>query len=204
MTTDEVKTAVKRHRPAAVIGGVVGLVVLAGWIGYVVAMTPSRPVISTAPAEEVVAYIANSRGFASLPDIEQKQFMERWEAHVKIEENKQELKQCFDQLSDNERKAFTEAIARQFKRSVMDDARRFSQLTTPAQKHDFVRRKLEEGRNQMSFIKEVASAFRPNLGGREEFNQWVLEHTTPKERALGESYIEALKRVDLQIQKEQR
>ncbi|MBK8267864.1 MAG: hypothetical protein IPK83_05990 [Planctomycetes bacterium] len=47
MTTQDVTTTVKRHRPAALIGGIAGLI-LAGYFGYDIAMTPSEPAIATA------------------------------------------------------------------------------------------------------------------------------------------------------------
>jgi len=204
MTTDQMKSAVKRHRPAAILGGVAGLVVLLGWVGYVIVSTPARPEIETAKASEVIAYISNSRGLQRLPEIEQQQFLQRWKAHVEQPKNKEALRHCFDQLSDRERKQFTETISKYLKRTFMDDARHFGQLTDPAEQYGFLQKKLAEGHQQLLFIKEVAGAFKGDIGGREEFNQWVLSHTTAKERVIGERYVEALKRVALQARKEAR
>jgi len=204
MTTDEVKTTVKKHRWAAILGGAAGLVVLLGWVGYEIATTPTQPIIETAPAAEVVAYISNARGLSKLSQIEQERFLERWTEHVARPENRQALKTCFDELEGKERKAFTDAISKHLKRGFMDEARQFAALSDQAEQNDFLRKKLAEGHERITFIKEVAGAFRGDLGGREEFNQWVLEHTTPKEQALGERYVEALKRVALQVKREDR
>ncbi|MCG8404503.1 MAG: hypothetical protein MI923_04810 [Phycisphaerales bacterium] len=204
MTTDEVKKAVKRHRHAAVIGGVVGLIVLAGWIGYVVAMTPQKPVISSAPAEEVVAFIANKRGLAKLPHIEQQQFLERWHEHIIQPENRDELKQCLEHLDDDDRKKFTESVFEHLKRAFVDDAKHFSRLTDRSEKSRFLRRKVTELHERAVFIKDVAKGSMGNFGGQEELQAWLIEHTSPKERQLGEPYLEALKRVGAQMQKETR
>lgn len=204
MTTDEVKTMVKKHRWAAIFGGAAGLVLLCSWVGYEIVATPALPAVQSANVVEVVAYISNERGLAKLTQIEQQQFLERWTEHVTKEENRQALKTCFDQLGDKERKKFTGAISKHLKRGFIDDARQFATLSDQGEQNRFLRSKLAEGYDQISFIKEVAGAFRGDLGGREEFNQWVLEHTTAKEQVLGERYVEALKRVALQVKREER
>lgn len=204
MTADDVKTTVKKHRWSAILGGAAGLVLLLGWVGYRIVTTPTQPVIQTASAAEVVAYISNERGLATLSQIEQQQFLDRWTAHVTQKEHRQELKTCFDQLSDHERKQFTDAISKHLKRAFIDEAREFAALTDQTERNRFLRKKLAEGHERINFIKEVAGAFQGDLGGREEFNQWVLEHTTAKEQVLGERYVEALKRVALQVKREAR
>ncbi len=204
MTTDEVKTTVKKHRWAAMLGGAAGLVLLLGWVGYEIVATPAQPAIQSASVAEVVGYISNDRGLAKLTQIEQQQFLERWTAHVTHQENRQALKTCFDQLDDKQRKKFTGAISKHLKRGFIDEARQFAGMTDQAEQNRFLRKKLAEGHDRIAFIKEVAGAFRGDLGGREEFNQWVLEHTTAKEQVLGERYVEALKRVALQVKREER
>ncbi len=204
MTTDEVKTTVKKHRWAAILGGAAGLVLLLGWVGYEIVATPAQPAIQSTGVAEVVSYISDERGLAKLSQIEQQQFLDRWTMHVTKKENRQALKTCFDQLADEERKRFTGAISKHLKRAFVDEAREFAALTDQAEQNRFLREKLAEGHKRITFIKEVAGAFRGELGGREEFNQWVLEHTTAKEQVLGERYVEALKRVALQVKREQR
>ena len=166
--------------------------------------TPTLPAIQSAGVAEVVGYISNERGLAKLSQIEQQQFLDRWTTHVTQKENRQALKTCFDQLDDRQRKKFTGAISKHLKRGFIDEARQFAALTDQGEQNRFLREKLAEGYDRISFIKEVAGAFRGDLGGREEFNQWVLEHTTAKEQVLGERYVEALKRVALQVKREAR
>ncbi len=204
MTREEVKTAVKRHRPAAFIGGAAGLLILAAWVSYVVLTTPNVPVINTATASEVLAYVADERGLSELPQIEQEQFLERWEAHVTKPENKQELIDSFDQLEDEQRKCITDVMLKHFKRALIADARRFAQLQTPAEKNTFCRRKVAELKTQSQFIKDVVSAFNPDYGGRDEMNKWIIDHTSAEERELVAAFIAALDRARKPMKKESR
>lgn len=204
MMTDDVKRVVRRHRTAAVVGGLTGLIALTGWIGYVIAVTPEMPVISNATASEVVAYISDERGLGKLAEIEQARFLDRWKEHVKKEENRIQLRECLDRLDDTERKQFVESISRHLKRSFMEDAEAFARLSDPAGKHAFLRERIAEYHNRTLFIKDVAKAFRSEFRGQEQIEAWILKHTTPKEQVVGERYVEALKRVDQQLKKEGR
>lgn len=204
MTHEEVRTAVKRHRPAAYIGGAAGLLILAAWVSYVVLTTPDVPVIATAKAAEVLAFVADDRGLSELPQIEQEQFLKRWEAHAAQPENKDELLESFERLEDEQRKRITDVMLKHFKRALVADARRFDQLQTPAEKNTFCRRKVAELKTQSQFIKEVVTAFNPDYGGRDEMNKWIIDHTSAEERELGAAFIAALDRVRKQMKKESR
>lgn len=205
MTAGEVKQTVKRHRPAAVIGGVAGLVIILGWLGYNMAMTPARPEIARATAAEVVAYVANDRGFASLAQVEQEQFLNQWKDHLLKDGNDEQLRDCLDALSDEDRKAFSSAVFKQAKRAFVDDAKRFAQQTTPEAKNKFIREKLDQYSSQAEFTKRVAGSFKGNAPkSQDELQRWIMENTTAEERAIGEPYAEALKRVREIVKKEQR
>lgn len=204
MTTDEVKTVAKKYRKAALIGGLLGLLVLVGWSGYVIAVTPAIPTIQTASAPEVVSFIADSRGLAKLSRAEQRQFLERWQEHVARPDPREALKGCFAGLGEKDRKRFTDAIFRHLKRVFLEDARRFASLTSVAEKSAFLRKKVDEMQAQSLFIKDVASVMSSDFGGRDELTAYLLDHTTAKERLEGEPYGEALKRVAFQLRKEQR
>ncbi|MFQ5428847.1 MAG: hypothetical protein ACE5E1_00945 [Phycisphaerae bacterium] len=204
MMTEEVKTVVKRHRHAAVIGGAVGLAVLAGYIGYVFAVTPKQPVLQSASPAEVVAYISNKRGLAKLPRIEQQAFLTRWREHIADDGYKAKLTKCFENLAQDERKRFTEAIFKFFKRAFVDDARHYAGLTDPMEQSRFLRSKVEELRRNGLLIQEVAGAFKNDFGGPDALRAWLVEHTTPRDRQVGEPYAEALKRVGAQMKKEAR
>lgn len=204
MMTEDVKTKVKQHRPAALIGGAVGLALAGGWFGYDMAMTPAQPVVSSAGSQEVVAYVINSRGLEKLTDIEQEQFLHRWTDHLSKSANKDELKKTLADLSDGERKAFTDVIFKQLKRAFLDEARRFAALTTQAEKSEFCRKRVEEFAAQQTFMKDLAVVFKSDFPGPDKFQEWVLTHTSPSERQLGEPYVEALKRVATQLKKEAR
>ncbi len=205
MTSNDVKQVVNRHRPAAVFGAAIGLILIVGWFGYDRAMTPTKPVIASAKAAEVVAYISDERGLAVLPQIEQEQFLEQWKDHVAQEGPKLQLKACFDELSDDQRKQFTDAFFRHAKRSFLNDARRYSQLATPEEKGEFLRDRLADYEKQALFTRDVAGSFRSDFGQRpDDIQKWTMEHTTAEERAIGEPYVDALKRVREQVRKEQR
>ncbi|MBN2563746.1 MAG: hypothetical protein JXQ75_22745 [Phycisphaerae bacterium] len=205
MTADQIRTTVKQHRRAALIGGIAGLVLLFGYIGYNFAMTPPQPDLQTAKAAEVVAYIADERGLAKLPQINQQQFLIRWRDLVMREpQKKEELKECFLSLNDDQRKAFSDAVFKHVKRTFLDDAQQYRQ-TLKDTRHEFLRKKIAEYHEQAVFMKDVAVGFKKQVSGtQEDMQKWVMEHTSPEERALGEPYVDALKRVREQIKKEER
>ncbi|MBU1759163.1 hypothetical protein KKG31_08870 [Patescibacteria group bacterium] len=204
MTREEAKAVVKRHRLAALIGGATGLLILAAWALYVVLTTPDVPTINTASASDVLAFIADERGLSALPQIEQEDFLKRWEAHVTELENQEELIQSFDQLDDAQRKLIIDVMLKHFKRAFVADARRFSRLGTPAEKNTFCRRKVTELKSQSRFIKDVVSAFDQDFGGRDGMNKWIMDHTSAEERELGATFLAALDRVRRQMEKESR
>lgn len=204
MTHEEAKIVVKRHWPAAIIGGTVGLLILLAWVSYVALVTPEVPVIQTAPAAKVLAFIADERGLSGLPEIEQEQFLERWEKHATQPANKKELIESFDELNDEQRKRITDVTFKHLKQAFVADARRFARLETPAEKNTFCRRKVAELQAQSEFIKDVVVAFNPDFGGRDQMNKWILDHTSAEERDLGTAFLAALDRVRKQMEKESR
>lgn len=205
MTTGEVKQVVKRHRPAALFGGIAGVALIAGWFGYDIAMTPARPDVANAKAADIVAFISNDRGLNRLPDVEQEQFLDQWKTQITQPGKDADLKDCLDGLDDEARKAFGDVIFRQAKRSLIDDAKRYASQATPQAKSDFLRQRLEDYAGQTLFIKKVAGSFRGSgPKTQDELQKWVMEHTTAEERAIGEPYVEALKRVRELVKKEQR
>ena len=205
MTAEDFKTTVNRHRPAALIGGIAGAGILIGYVVYYFAMIPPTPDLKTAPPAEVVAYVGNERGLDRLPQIEQQNFMLRWR-DVLLEDagKKDALRACLETLPDEPRKAFSEAIFKHLKRAFLDDAKLFSQ-TPKEQQYAFLQKRIIEGREQILFIKDVTIGLKNTLpGSQDEFQKWLLEHTTPEERAWGEPYYNALKRVRVQVEKEER
>lgn len=205
MTTPEVKSSMKQYRKAAVAGGVVGLTLLAAYVAYVMAETPSVPDLMTAPAAEVVAFVASERGLAKQPQIEQKRFLERWRDVVAQDaERKEDLRACFEGLDDAQRKAFSAELFRHLKRAFMDDAKCYLRLPQD-DRFDFLRQRLDEYSRGTVFAKEVAIGFSKQFRGTEDdLRRWVMENTTPEERAIGEPYFQALEQVQEQISKTQR
>jgi hypothetical protein len=194
----------KRHRTAVLAGMVCGLVILAAWVGYEWGMTPAVPNVQQAPAEEVVAYIGNPRGLARMPQIQQEQFLQQWKDHVQKEPARSQLRECFRTLEEETRKAFSAAIMKQIKRAFLADARQFSSLTSPEDRSGFTRNKVLQYRDEALFMKDVAVGFKAPVGSRtDDAQQWVMENTTAEERAIGEPYYNALKRVRDQVRKEQ-
>lgn len=205
MTTGEVKHTLRRHRPAAVAGGVAGLLLIGGWFGYDIAMTPAQPDLATARATEIVTYIASDRGLGRLTQIEQQQFLDQWKAHLQQDGRDQELKECMDNLSDDVRKNFTAVVVRQAKRAFIDDARRYAQQDSPAARDKFIRERLDQYAAQAEFTKRVAASFRGDAPkSQDELQKWIMQNTTAEERAIGEPYVEALKRVREIVRKEER
>jgi hypothetical protein len=185
----------KPYRRAALTGMVIGLTILGGYVAYEAMATPATPVIATASAAEVVAYISNERGLARLSQIEQEQFLGHWKDHVLQPEAQKELKACFDGLPTEQRKKFTDAIFKHIKRAFLSDAKQFSKMISTQERSRFVLRKVDEYAAQALFAKEVAGAFKADAirSGPTDFQQWVLEHTTAEERAISEPYVDALK-----------
>lgn len=205
MTTGEVKRVVKRHRPAAVLGVTAGLVLILGWFGYDVAMTPAKPDVATADASEIVAFISDERGLTRLPQIEQEQFLDLWKDRVARPGEDQALRECLEELSDEARKRFADAMVHQVKRSYIDDAQAYAKLTDPMEKDRFLRERIAEYSSQGAFAKKVASSFKGSAPrNQDELNRLILEKTTPEERAIGEPYYDDLKRMREQIRKEER
>jgi len=205
MPTEQVQHIVKHHRPALYIGAGLGLAIILIFVGFEISMTPSAPILQKASASEVVAYVANDRGLAKLPDVQQKQFLEEWQKHLTDDKAREELKTCLKGMGDEQRKGFTNAIARQYKKSFLEDARHFAQLRTPQEKSEFCRKKLIEGRDQALQLKDIAVVLKTASGQRmDDVQQWVLENTSAEERAIGEPYVDALKRVREQVKKEER
>ncbi len=205
MTNGEVKQSFRKHRTAAIAGGVAGLLLIGGWFGYDMAVTPSQPDLTTARASEIVSYIASDRGLGRLTQIEQQQFLDQWKAHLQQEGRDAELKTCMDELGDEERKAFTAVVIRQSKRAFVDDAKRYAQQRTPADKDKFIRERLAQYAAQAEFTKRVAASFKGDAPkSQDELHKWIMQNTTAEERAIGEPYFEALKRVREIVRKEER
>jgi hypothetical protein len=195
----------KRYRVAIISGAVFGASLLVGYFAYESALTPAKPNISTAKAVEVVAYIGDNRGLGNLSQIEQEQFLEQWRDHVAAPAAKADLKSCFDGLEDGARKRFSDAIFKHIKRAFISDAKQFSRLDSPKEKSGFIRKKVDEYRQQALFAKDVAAAFKGDLSKRpEDLQQWAIENTTAEERAISEPYLDALKRVREIVRKEER
>lgn len=205
MTTDEIKTTVKRHHRAAVAGGIVGLTLLLGYVAYNFAMTPGRPDVQSAPPTAVVAYVSSERGLGGLPQIEQRRFLERWGELLRADAKRREaLRACLENLTDEDRRAFTDAMFKHFKRTFLDDARQYGRLPKD-QQYDFLKKRIIAGSEQVLLLKDVTTGLKsPFAGNQDEFQNWLMEHTTPEERAVGEPYFNALKRVRLQVEKQDR
>lgn len=186
------------------VGILAGLAVLVGWVGYVALATPAMPDLQKASAADVVAYVSSPRGLAALPQIQQEQFLQRWREQLADEGARRKLSEYLSNLPEDQRRPFGEAMFEHIKKVFLDDARRFSQLKAE-EKNAFLRKKIVEYRDQVLAMKEVAAGFKGMIGSRpDDAQQYIVEHSTPKERALGEPYADALKRVREQVKKEER
>ncbi|MBK8267863.1 MAG: hypothetical protein IPK83_05985 [Planctomycetes bacterium] len=143
-------------------------------------------------------------GLEKMADIEKAQFLNRWKEHLAKPEQKTEIKSALGSLSDEDRKSFTDVIFKQLKSVFMGEAKRFAELTTQAEKSEFCRKRVEEFAAQQAFMKEIAIVFKGDFPGPDKFQEWILTHTNPAERQLGEPYVESLKRVATQLKKEAR
>lgn len=205
MPTEQVQQIVKHHRPALIIGSAVGLALITGFIGYELAATPAVPVVPKASASEIVNYIANKRGLAGLPDVQQKQFLDDWKRRLNDTAARDDLKACLKNLDEEKRRDFVNGLARQLKKAFLEDAKQFARLKMPGEKSEFCRQKLVEGRDQALQFKDIALALKTSGGQRtDDIQQWVMENTTAEERVIGEPFVDALKRVREQIKKEER
>ncbi|HVP09974.1 MAG TPA: hypothetical protein VMV94_02175 [Phycisphaerae bacterium] len=203
MTADEVRARVHRHRPAAIAGGLIGLAVLIAYVVYEFAMTPKPPDLQKSPPAEIVAYIANPRGLDKQPQVEQQRFLERWrDLLLQDTKKKDELTACFETLDDELRQAFSAEIFKHFKRNFLDDAKAYTKLAQE-ERYAFLQDRATEYRNRAMFLKDVAKGFGKQFKGTEDdLRAWIMEHTTAEERAIGEPYVEALKKIEEQAHKE--
>ncbi len=196
---------IRRHRSAASIGGIAGLALLVGYFAYRSATTPPRPDLREAGAAEIVAYVSHERGLPKIPRIEGLQFFQEWRyVLAELPSKQEELRTCLADLPDDRRKAFSQAIFKHFKRTFLGDARQYQQ-TAQDQRFAFLEKKVAEYRDQATLVKDVASGFQRQFsGGQDDLQKWIMDHTTAEERALGEPYIDAIKRVREQVRKQQR
>jgi hypothetical protein len=203
MTTDQVKTTVHRHRRAAIAGGLIGLALLSAYVVYEYAMTPKTPDLQRSPAGDVVVFIANSRGLGKMPQVEQQRFLERWRDLVMQDaKKKEELKACFETLDESLRQEFSAELFKHIKRNFLDDAKAYARLQE-GQRFAFLHDRIGQYRDRALFVKDVGRGFSKQFKGTEEdLRGWVMEHTTAEERAIGEPYVEALKRAEEQARKE--
>jgi hypothetical protein len=205
MTTDGVTKPLKSYRRAAIIGGLAGLLLLAVYVVYEVLMTPAMPNLQTAAAQEVVSYIADRRGLTTLAQVEQQQFLQRWaEMLTQDAQKKEELRSFFEKIDDGLRKSFATEIFGNLKTAFLNDAKAYTTLPADG-KFAYLRDKCGQYQQRAAFVKEVAVGFSRQFKGTEDdLREWLMEHTTAEERAVGEPYIEALKKVEEQLRKEQR
>lgn len=205
MPTQQVQEIVKHHRPALFGGILVGVLLIAGVVTYQVAATPPTPIVQKASAAELVEFVSNKRGLAKLPDIQQKQFFEDWKRKLNDVPARDELKSYLKGLDEERQETFKNALILQFKKMFMEDAKRFAQLRTPGEKNEFVRQKLTEGRDQAMQFKDIILSLKTGGGRRtDDIQQWIMENTSAEERALGEPFVDAMKRVRDQMKKEER
>ena len=144
MTTDEVKKVVKQKRPAAMAGGIAGVVILVAYLGYTVAVTPSKPDFRDSPPQEIIAFVASERGLGGLTQVEQERFLNQWrEVLLEDSEKMRAVKQALSELQSNERKTLVEAFFKHIKRGYLDDARRYKNLDQDKQ-YAFLAEKVRE------------------------------------------------------------
>lgn len=211
MTTDEqtssgqVPRMSPRLRRSAVLGGVAGLALLAGWFGYDYAVTPVEPNPSTAEPDALVSFVAHKRGLSRLSDVEQQRFFNQWRQVLAGQPAKGDaLRAYLEAMESDARKAFSDAFFQTSKRAFLADARRFEQLADLAERSRFLRAKVAEYADNARFVKDLAVAFRRDFDTSQDSMQtYLMTRTTPEERALGEPYYRAIQQVGEQMKKEQ-
>lgn len=208
MTVKQVKDMVKQHRRSAVYGGLGGLAVVllfVGWAVLEIIWTPAKPNVYTATQPQIVAYVADSRGLVKLNQIEQEQFLKGWmESVMPDPQRRSALAGALGGLDERDRKRFGDAVMKHMKRDFMGDAEQYDRIKDSDKGYAFLRERHTEYTENAAFMKEVGAAFRNDFDSRpEKLQEWVIEHTTAEERAIGEPYVEALKRVRMQIRREQ-
>ena len=196
---------VRSHKSSMKAGILVGLLLLCGVVGYLYASTPTKPNVQTAGPRAIVEYVSHDRGLISLPQVEQEHFLKQWQNRISSDDkSRDELKECFKNLSDDDRKRFSMAMTKQFKRAFIDDAKRYATLDAK-EKFNFLTDRITVYAGQAQVLKEVTkdSGFKKDLpGGPDEVQVWIMENTTAEERAIGEPYVDALKRIREQQRKQ--
>ncbi len=198
------KQVVRKNRSAAVWGALAGLLVLGGWIGYVIAVTPNRPVIESAAPADVVAYVCDDRGLSRLPQIEQEEFLKKWHAHLVSGSHATALQDHLVSLDEDARGRFVDVIFKHLKRGFLTDAKQYATLKDPGEKGKFIRDRFARMESQSGFMREIGKAFARDFTGGVTFQEWLMQKTSPEERELGTPYYEALMSAREQIRKEQR
>jgi hypothetical protein len=121
---------------------------------------------------------------------------------MKDAKRKKELKTSFETLDKNVRKDFSAELFKHIKRSFLDDARGYARLAQE-ERYAFLRDRIDQYSERALFVKDVAAGFSKQFKGTEEdLRGWIMEHTTAEERAIGEPYVEALKRAEEQVHQE--
>ena len=194
MTAEEIKTSVKKNRNWAVLGILIGVLLIGGYVGFDWLMTPARPALATASAKEIVGYLTNPRGMGRLTDIEQRRFLENWQQRINSDEAmRTELTTYLRGLSDSDRKKFVSTMVGRLKDIMVADAKALKRLPANEQ-NEFVFNKTEEFTKQEAFIKDLAKIFESDLPDASKLKGWIYDLTTPAERELLEPYLAAIQR----------
>lgn len=201
MMVEEINKSVKQNRNWAVLGIGVGLALILGYFGYQYAVSVDRPSIPDSRPKVIVAYISNPHGLRRLAQIEQRQFLEEWREYLMSDDKaKEDLGRHLNELDPPDRKAFVNEMLFQFKELVVDDARRYGNLTN-AERNKFVSERAEELSGQDKFVRQIGSSLGSEVGGQEWLRQWVFDNTTPKERELCMPYLDAIQRAAKELEK---
>jgi len=179
----------------ALIGG--------GWWAYMTFSTvPPPPLVANSPpekAEEIAAYLGNSRGFGRLPIEQQEQYLVRaYQTFGQDPEARARYVQALRRMSSDERAVLENAVFDITREHVMEHAREYSSLPT-SQREAY----LDKAVKQMEFMRAQIGSGGPTrslsdpLKGAlptraDEVMKMVYTKTNPTERAKAMPFIDAM------------
>ena len=192
------------------------LLLLLGWFAYVKLTVIPPPDIKSSKPETMVDYMTDSRGWIQQPVQQREQYaMQMWEHYRQSSQDEQmRLARSFQSLSPAQQHVFAQASAGIIRNHVMDGAGKFNNLSTPAQRAEFVDKAWNDihnvgsalagggpgGTGVNSGVGDVLRNAAPKNG--DELQKVLITETTPGDRSKAEPFVNAMAQRGAEMQKE--
>lgn len=174
------------------------LVVVGGGWAYVSLTTVPPPAISTAPPSDVAGFLAHPRGFARMPVDAREKFLADAILYYNESGKHNEFAGAIQSLSTAERKVVQDAVFDIGRVRYMEQAREFNK-TSPKNRRQFVDKAMSDWNAMRAKFgggsggQNLADPFKGDLPTTQEgWTKMIVTRTTPRERAEGEQFFNAL------------